>query len=781
MTTVDTQPQQPARTDEELKAQQRAALRKAALEYHEFPTPGKISVTPTKPLSNQRDLALAYSPGVAAACEEIVEDVANSFRYTARGNLVGVVTNGTAVLGLGDIGPEASKPVMEGKAGLFKKFAGIDVFDIEINEKDPQKLVDIIASLEPTFGGINLEDIKAPECFFVERELRKRMKIPVFHDDQHGTAIVVGAGITNALKVVGKDIKKVKLVASGAGAAALACLDLLVDLGLPRENIWVTDLAGVVYEGRTELMDPDKAHFAQKTDLRTLAEVIDGADIFLGLSAAGVLKQDMVKRMADKPIIFALANPNPEILPEQAKEVRPDVIMGTGRTDYPNQVNNVLCFPFIFRGALDVGATTITREMEVAAVHAVAELARQEQSDIVASAYGIQDLSFGPEYLIPKPFDPRLIVKIAPAVAQAAMLSGVAQRPIEDMDAYRQHLQQFVYHSGTLMKPIFSAARKVQMENKRIVFAEGEEERVLRAVQIVVDETLASPILIGRPSVIAHRIERFGLRLREGVDFTVVNPEHDERFRDYWETYYKLMARKGVTPQYAKLEMRRRNTLIGALMIQKGEADGMICGTISNTAAHLRYIDQILGGTNCVYAAMNGLVLPGRQVFLTDTHVNVDPTAEQLAEITIMAAEELCRFGIKPKVALMSHSNFGSSEAPSAVKMRETLAILRERAPNLEVDGEMHGDAALDEKLRASLVPDSTLKGEANLLVMPNIDAANIAYNLLKAAAGNNIAIGPILLGAKKPVHILTPSATVRRILNMTALTVVDAAAQAQR
>ncbi|CAJ0713729.1 malate dehydrogenase (oxaloacetate-decarboxylating)(NADP+) [Ralstonia sp. GP73] len=781
MTTVDTQPQQPARTDEELKAQQRAALRKAALEYHEFPTPGKISVTPTKPLSNQRDLALAYSPGVAAACEEIVEDVTNSFRYTARGNLVGVVTNGTAVLGLGDIGPEASKPVMEGKAGLFKKFAGIDVFDIEINEKDPQKLVDIIASLEPTFGGINLEDIKAPECFFVERELRKRMKIPVFHDDQHGTAIVVGAGITNALKVVGKDIKKVKLVASGAGAAALACLDLLVDLGLPRENIWVTDLAGVVYEGRTELMDPDKAHFAQKTDLRTLAEVIDGADIFLGLSAAGVLKQDMVKKMADKPIIFALANPNPEILPELAKEVRPDVIMGTGRTDYPNQVNNVLCFPFIFRGALDVGATTITREMEVAAVHAVAELARQEQSDIVASAYGIQDLSFGPEYLIPKPFDPRLIVKIAPAVAQAAMLSGVAQRPIEDMDAYRQHLQQFVYHSGTLMKPIFSAARKVPMENKRIIFAEGEEERVLRAVQIVVDEKLASPILIGRPSVIAHRIERFGLRLREGVDFTVVNPEHDERFRDYWETYYKLMARKGVTPQYAKLEVRRRSTLIGAVMIHKGEADGMICGTVSTTAAHLRYIDQVIGGTNCVYAAMNGLVLPGRQIFLTDTHVNIDPTAEQLAEITIMAAEELCRFGIKPKVALMSHSNFGSSEAPSAVKMRETLAILRERAPNLEVDGEMHGDAALDEKLRDSLVPDSTLKGEANLLVMPNIDAANIAYNLLKAAAGNNIAIGPILLGAKKPVHILTPSATVRRILNMTALTVVDAAAQAQR
>lgn len=781
MTTVDTQPQQPARTDEELKAQQRAALRKAALEYHEFPTPGKISVTPTKPLSNQRDLALAYSPGVAAACEEIVADVSNSFRYTARGNLVAVVTNGTAVLGLGDIGPEAAKPVMEGKGGLFKKFAGIDVFDIEINEKDPQKLVDIIASLEPTFGGINLEDIKAPECFFVERELRKRMKIPVFHDDQHGTAIVVGAGITNALKVVGKDIKKVKLVASGAGAAALACLDLLVDLGLPRENIWVTDLAGVVYEGRTELMDPDKAVFAQKTDKRTLAEVIDGADIFLGLSAAGVLKQDMVKRMADRPVIFALANPNPEIMPELAKEVRPDVIMGTGRTDYPNQVNNVLCFPFIFRGALDVGATTITREMEVAAVNAVAELARQEQSDIVATAYGIQDLSFGPEYLIPKPFDPRLIVKIAPAVAQAAMDSGVAQRPIEDMDAYRQHLQQFVYHSGTLMKPIFSAARKVPMEHKRIVFAEGEEERVLRAVQVVVDEKLANPILIGRPGVIAHRIERFGLRLREGADFTIVNPEHDERFREYWETYYKLMARKGVTPQYAKLEVRRRSTLIGAVMIHKGEADGMICGTVSTTAAHLRYIDQVIGGTNCVYAAMNGLVLPGRQIFLTDTHVNIDPTAEQLAEITIMAAEELCRFGIKPKVALVSHSNFGSSEAPSAVKMRETLAILRERVPQLEVDGEMHGDAALDQKLRDALVPDYTLDGEANLLVMPNIDAANIAYNLLKTTAGNNIAIGPILLGAKRPVHILTPSATVRRILNMTALTVVDAAAQAQR
>ncbi|XQU69608.1 Malic enzyme [Cupriavidus sp. H18C1] len=715
---------------------------------------------------------------MAAACEEIVADPANSFRYTARGNLVGVVTNGTAVLGLGDIGPAASKPVMEGKAGLFKKFAGIDVFDIEIDEKDPEKLVDIIASLEPTFGGINLEDIKAPECFYVERKLRERMKIPVFHDDQHGTAIVVGAAVINGLRVVGKDIKDVKLVASGAGAAALACLDLLVDLGLPLSNIWVTDLAGVVYEGRTELMDPEKARFSQKTDKRKLAEVIDGADIFLGLSAAGVLKQDMVQRMADRPLVLALANPNPEIMPEQVKEVRPDAVIATGRTDYPNQVNNVLCFPFIFRGALDVGATTITKQMEIAAAHAVAELARQEQSDIVATAYGIQDLSFGPEYLIPKPFDPRLIVKVAPAVAQAAMDSGVATRPIEDMEAYKLQLQQFVYHSGTLMKPIYAAARKVAMEKKRIVFAEGEEERVLRAVQVIVDEKLANPILIGRPAVLTHRIERFGLRLRMGVDFTVVNPEHDDRFRDYSDTYYRMMARQGVTPQYAKLEMRRRTTLIGAMLVHKGEADGMICGTVSNTAAHLRYIDQVLGGTNEVYAAMNGLVLPGRQIFLVDTHVNVDPSAPQLAEITIMAAEELKRFGIEPKIALLSHSNFGSSEAPSAQKMRETLAILRERAPELEVDGEMHGDCALDQKLRDQLVPDGTLKGEANLLVCPNIDAANIAYNLLKTAAGNNVAIGPILLGVNAPVHILTPSATVRRIVNMTSLVVVDAAAK---
>ena len=755
-----------------------AELRRAAFEYHRAPTRGKIEVRPTKALINQRDLSLAYSPGVAYPCTAIEQDPSLAAEYTSRGNLVGVITNGTAVLGLGDIGPLASKPVMEGKGCLFKKFAGVDVFDIELAERDPDKLVDIIASLEPTLGGINLEDIKAPECFYIEQKLRDRLNIPVFHDDQHGTAIISSAALLNGLKVVGKDIGSVKVAVSGAGAAAIACLDVMVGLGVKRENVYVVDSKGVIYVGRDAKMEPNKARYAQDTSARTLADIVRDADVFLGCSAAGVLTADMVKTMAPKPIILALANPEPEIRPEVAKAARPDCIIATGRSDYPNQVNNVLCFPYIFRGALDCGATKITEEMKLACVKAIAELTEAETNDAVAQAYAGQDLTFGPDYIIPKPFDSRLIEKIAPAVAKAAEESGVATRPIKDLDAYRAQLSDFVYHTGLTMRPVFSAAKA---NPKRVVYAEGEEERVLRAVQIVVDEKLASPILIGRPNVIAHRIERFGLRLREGVDFAVVNPEHDERFRDYWETYYKLMARKGVTPQYAKLEMRRRNTLIGALMVHKGEADGMICGTISNTAAHLRYIDQILGGTNCVYAAMNGLVLPGRQVFLTDTHVNVDPTAEQLAEITIMAAEELCRFGIKPKVALMSHSNFGSSEAPSAVKMRETLAILRERAPNLEVDGEMHGDAALDEKLRASLVPDSTLKGEANLLVMPNIDAANIAYNLLKAAAGNNIAIGPILLGAKKPVHILTPSATVRRILNMTALTVVDAAAQAQR
>ena len=760
--------------------QQKEALRKAALEYHEFPTPGKIAVTPTKQLTNQRDLALAYSPGVAAACEEIVKDPSNAFRYTSRGNLVGVVTNGTAVLGLGDIGPLASKPVMEGKGVLFKKFAGIDVFDIEINEKDPDKLIEIIASMEPTFGGINLEDIKAPDCFYIERKLRERMKIPVFHDDQHGTAIVVGAAIMNGLKVVGKDIKKVKLVTSGAGAAALACLDLLVDLGMPIENIWVTDLAGVVYKGRKELMDPDKDPFAKETNQRTLSEVIEKADVFLGLSAGGVLKPEMVAKMAAKPLVFALANPTPEILPEEVKAVRDDAIIATGRTDYPNQVNNVLCFPFIFRGALDVGATTITREMEIAAVTAVAELAQVEQSDVVASAYGASNLSFGPEYLIPKPFDPRLIAIIAPAVAKAAMDSGVATRPIKDFAAYKDQLQQFVYHSGTIMKPLFSVAKKVPMGNKRIVFSEGEDERVLRAVQVLIDEKIANPILIGRPGVIERRIERFGLRMVPGVDIEICNPEQDDRYRDYWQSYHRMTERKGVTESYARLEVRRRNTLIGSLMVQKGEADGLICGTIGQTGAHLHYIDQVIGhkvGAK-TYGAMNALVLPGRQVFLVDTHINIDPSAEQLAELTILAAKELRALGIEPKVALLSHSNFGSSDAPSAIKMRDTLTILREKAPELKVDGEMHGDCALDESIRKSIMPDSTLLGDANLLVLPNIDAANISYNLLKTAAGNGIAIGPILLGAAKPVHILTPSATPRRIVNMTTLAVVEAAQQ---
>ena len=755
--------------------EKRAELNQAALEYHEFPTPGKLAITATKQLTNQRDLALAYSPGVAAPCEAIVENPANAFKYTSRGNLVAVITNGTAVLGLGNIGPLAAKPVMEGKAVLFKKFADIDVFDIEINEMDVDKLVDIIASLEPTFGGINLEDIKAPDCFYVERKLRERMKIPVFHDDQHGTAIVVGAALLNGLQVAGKRIKDVKLVTSGAGAAALACLGLQVKLGVPRENIWVTDLAGVVYEGRTELMDPDKAVFAQKTEQRKLSEVIEGADIFLGLSAGGVLKPDMVAKMAPRPIVFALANPTPEILPEEVKAVRDDAIMATGRSDYPNQVNNVLCFPYIFRGALDSGATTITDEMEIAAVYAIAELAQAEQSDVVAAAYVGENLSFGPEYLIPKPFDPRLMIKIAPAVAKAAFESGVALRPVKDFVAYGEKLQSFVYASGHTMKPIFSVAKRAK--NKRIVYAEGENEGVMRAAQIVVDENIARPTLIGRPAVIEERIERFGLRLRAGVDFDVVSTENDARYRDYWQSYHLLTERKGVTAQMAKIEMRRRLTLIGAMLLHKNEVDGMICGTWGNTPLHLHYIDQVIGKRPGVktYAAMTGLILPGRTVNLVDTHINYDPTAEQLAEITIMAAEEMMRFGQRPKAALLSHSNFGSSNQPSAVKMRDALALIQQQAPWLEVDGEMHGDTALDEAYRMDIMPRSTLSGEANLLVMPNIDAANIAYNLLKVAAGNNIALGPVLLGAAKPVCILTPSATVRRIVNMTAMTVADA------
>ncbi len=754
---------------------QRAELRRAALDYHEHPVPGKIAIEATKQLVNQHELALAYSPGVAAPCEEIVKDPATAFRYTARGNLIGVITNGTAVLGLGDIGPLAGKPVMEGKAVLFKKFSGIDVFDIEINEKDPDKLVEIIAALEPTFGGINLEDIKAPECFVVERKLRERMRIPVFHDDQHGTAIVVGAAVVNGLKVVGKKIEDVKLVVSGAGAAALACTGLLVKLGVPRENVWVTDIKGLVYEGRTELMDADKAQYAQKTDKRGLGEVIDGADIFLGLSAGGVLKPDMVARMAPRPLVLALANPNPEILPEEVKAVRPDALIATGRTDYPNQVNNVLCFPYIFRGALDCGATSISQEMEIAAVHAIAELAQAEQSEVVARAYVGHTLSFGPEYLIPKPFDPRLMMKIAPAVAQAAAVSGVAERPITDLDAYRDQLQTFVYASGTTMKPIIDAARAAP--RKRVAYSEGEEERVLRAAQIVVDDGIARPTLIGRPAIIAQRIEKFGLRLREGADYDVVNVEDDHRYRGFWQQYYELTKRKGITVAMARIEMRRRLTLIGCMLLRSGDVDGLVCGTWGSYQHHLNYVDQVIGkkpGAH-TYAAMNGLLLPGRQVFLVDTHINYDPSAEQLAEITISAAEEMKRFGFKPKAALLSHSNFGSSNQPSALKVREALALVQSQAPWLEVDGEMHGDVALDAGQRRALMADSTLVGDATLLVLPNLDAANIAYNLLKVAAGGNIAIGPILLGAARPVHILTPSTTIRRLVNMTALAVADA------
>ena len=754
-------------------------LKQAALEYHRLPTPGKLEVSPTKPLANQRDLALAYSPGVAFACEAIVADPNAARLYTVRGNLVAVITNGTAVLGLGAIGPLAAKPVMEGKGVLFKKFAGIDVFDLELNERDPDKLVDIIAALEPTFGGINLEDIKAPECFYIERKLRERLKIPVFHDDQHGTAIIVGAAVRNGLRVVGKDIAQVKLVASGAGAAALACLDMLVAMGMKMENIFVTDIAGVVYTGRVAEMDDNKARYAKDTKARTLSDVIGGADILLGLSAAGVVKPDMIKAMAPNPIILALANPTPEIMPEEVKAVRTDAIIATGRSDYPNQVNNVLCFPFIFRGALDVGATTINEAMKLAAVNAIADLANAEQSDIVAQAYGGESLSFGAEYLIPRPFDPRLITRIAPAVAQAAMDSGVATNPISDFAAYREKLNSFVYHSGLVMKPIFAAAKQAP---KRIVFCEGEDERVLRAVQVVLEEGLAKPIVIGRPQVLARRIEQFGLRLKPGADFEVVNPESDERYRDYWLAYHKLTERKGITPQVAKVEMRRRFTLIGAMMIHMGDADGMICGTFGSNDQHLFYIDQVIGkrpGAN-VYAAMNGLILHNRQVFIVDTHVNLDPNAEEIAEITVMASDELRRFGITPKVALVSHSNFGSSNGPSALKMRAALALIQARAPELEVEGEMHGDAALDATVRKALFPNSRLNGEANLLVMPNMDAANIAYNLLKTTAGGGIAIGPVLLGAARAVHILTPSATVRRIVNMTALAVVDAQSDRQ-
>jgi malate dehydrogenase (oxaloacetate-decarboxylating)(NADP+) len=750
-------------------------LRRAALDYHKNPTPGKISVTPTKGLTNQRDLALAYSPGVAAACEEIVNDPASAAMYTGRGNLIGVVTNGTAVLGLGAIGPLASKPVMEGKAVLFKKFAGIDVFDIEIDERDPEKLVDIIASLEPTFGGINLEDIKAPECFLVERMLRERMRIPVFHDDQHGTAIIVAAAITNGLKVVGKKIESATLVSSGAGAAALACLDLLVSIGMPLKNITVTDIKGVVYKGRVEEMDDNKARYAKDTTARKLAEVIGGADIFLGLSAAGVLKPEMVENMADKPLILALANPEPEILPELARQVRPDSVIATGRSDFPNQVNNVLCFPFIFRGALDAGATIINEAMKLAAVNAIAELAQAEQSDIVAMAYADQDMQFGADYLIPKPFDPRLIVKIAPAVAQAAMDSGVATRPIEDLSAYRDKLTQFVYHSGLIMKPVFSAAKQ---NPKRVVYCEGEDERVLRAVQVVVDEGLARPILVARPEVLLPRIEKCGLRIQPDRDFELVNPNSDSRFRDYWQDYHRLMERKGVSVDYAKREVSRRTTLMGALMVRHGDADAMICGTIAEFSLHLDYVATVIGLRDGAkrFAAMNMLILPGRTMFICDTYVNNDSSAEAIAEITMLAAEEVQRFGLTPNIALLSHSNFGSARDESAVKMSRARELLEQLAPHLDVEGEMHGDAAIDETIRKRIFPNSRINGEANLLIMPNLDAANIAFNLLKVTAGEGITIGPILLGPAKPVHILTPTATVRRLVNMAALCSVDAA-----
>jgi len=749
-------------------------IRSAALDYHRYPQPGKISVTPTKVLSNQRDLSLAYSPGVAAACDAIVEDPAEAANLTARSNLIGVVTNGTAVLGLGNIGPLAAKPVMEGKGVLFKKFAGIDVFDLEIAENDPDKLIDMIAALEPTFGGINLEDIKAPECFYIESKLRERMKIPVFHDDQHGTAIVVGAAVLNGLHLLGKDLKKVKLVTSGAGAAALACLRLLEKLGIPVENIWVTDIEGVVYEGRTTLMDPIKARYAKPTAARTLSEVIEGADVLLGLSAGGVVKREMVAKMAAKPLILALANPTPEILPEEVKAVRDDAIIATGRSDYPNQVNNVLCFPFIFRGALDVGATTITDEMQLAAVKAIAELARAEQSDIVAAAYGEKVSGFGPEYIIPRPFDPRLIVKIAPAVAIAGMASGVATRPIGDWDAYRSQLNNFVWHSGMIMKPVFAAARGTA---KRIIFAEGESERVLRAVQTVVDEGLASPILIGRPEVVTTNIERFGLRIRAEQDFELVNPDSDPRFKELWTDFHQIMERRGVSVDYAKKEVRRRTTLIGALLLKHGYGDGLICGTYGMHALHLKFIESVIGrkpGVKNCYA-LNVVNVPGRTVFLADTYVNYDPSPEQIVEMTLLAAEEMSRFGLTPKVALLSHSSFGSADSPTSEKMRAALRLMHERHPDIEVEGEMHGDAALDAELRLRIFPNARMREPANLLIFPTLDAANIAFNLLKTAAGEGMTIGPILLGAAKPVHILTPSATVRRIVNMTALTAVEA------
>ena len=755
-------------------------LRIDALEYHEFPTPGKISVTPTKALANQRDLALAYSPGVAYACTAIQESPELAARYTARGNLVAVITNGTAVLGLGNIGALAGKPVMEGKGCLFKKFAGIDVFDIEINESDPDRIVEVVAALEPTFGGINLEDIKAPECFYIEAKLRERMKIPVFHDDQHGTAIVAAAAVLNGLKIVGKDIGKVKLVCSGAGAAALACLNLQVSLGLDRRNIIVTDSKGVVYKGRKEQMDPDKERYAQDTKARTLDEIIGGADIFLGLSAGGVLTAEMVKKMADKPIILAMANPEPEIRPELAKAARPDCLIGTGRSDYPNQVNNSLCFPFIFRGALDCGASTINEEMKLAAVRGLAELARAEPSEIVALAYGEQTPPFGPDYLIPRAFDPRLITHLAPAVAKAAMDSGVASRPIKDFNAYRDQLSRFVYQSGTPMEPVFAAAKRAP---KRVVYAEGEDERVLRAAQAAVDEGIARPLLVGRADIMAARIEKLGLRLKLGDNCEGINILDDPRYRDAGLEYYQLTRRQGVSRAEAMEDMRSRPTVVGAMLVHRGEADAMLCGTRGNYADQLKYVRTVIGLRDGVktLAAMQMLILPGRQLFICDTHVNRNPNAEEIAEMTLLAAEEVQRFGLKPSVALLSHSSFGSSNARSARKMRDALAIILANAPGLSVEGEMRADSALSKTIRDAEFPDSRLSTDANLLVMPNVDAANITYNALRVTSGGGITVGGILLGAAKPVHIMTPSSTVRRIVNMTAVAVADAGAQREK
>ncbi|NOT71352.1 MAG: NADP-dependent malic enzyme [Hyphomicrobium sp.] len=754
-------------------------LRQAALDYHRLPTPGKISITPTKGLTNQLDLSLAYSPGVAYACLAIHEDPAAAASLTSRSNLVGVVTNGTAVLGLGNIGPLASKPVMEGKGCLFKKFAGIDVFDIEIAENDPDRLVEIIAALEPTFGGINLEDIKAPECFVVERKLRERMKIPVFHDDQHGTAVIVAAAVLNALELVGKDITQVRLASSGAGAAALACLDLLVSLGLKRENITISDIKGVIYKGRIELMDEYKDRFARDTSARTLAEILDGADIFLGLSAAGVLKPEMLAGMARQPIIMALANPEPEIRPEAARAVRPDALICTGRSDYPNQVNNVLCFPFIFRGALDAGATGITEEMKLAAVRAIATLAKAEASDVVANAYGAEQNVFGPDYLIPKPFDPRLIEHIAPAVAEAAARSGVATRPIADIEAYRQSLMRFAYHSGPSMRPVIEAARR---QTKRVIYAEGEDERVLRAAQTIVDEHIAFPVLVGREHVIKTRIQSLGLRLKPGETIEIIDGRSNHAQRDVEQDYYELMKRRGVSLVMARDQMRNRMTLIASMYLRRGYVDAMLCGMGGTFDEHLTHVQNVIGtrpGTSTL-AAMNMLMLPDRQLFICDTYVNRNPTAEQLVEMTLLAAEEVRRFGLVPSVALLSHSSFGSSTAFDAQTMRDAVALLAQRAPGLEVDGEMRGDAALSRAVLNEVMPDTRLRREANLLMMPNVDAANIAYNLLKAAASNGITVGPILLGAAKPAHILEPTASVRRIVNMTALSVVDAAAASQ-